>query len=245
MSLFALQREALPGDLMNLSDDHESGRVDFIDQGIDGRQFTLLDDAKRRLLLHPFKSRFDVHHRQPDILHKQQCLFDFLVLFGNDEKLHLICSGDHDFVDDDGCQEHHDEPVKDLFHTGKESLDQQENDVECVHPHRNRNMEMLVHQQRRNVHPARRSADLEHQTHAQAAEDTRIDGREQNIIGHSLQSRQRPEKSQKRRKNNRAQDRRQRELLAQQSGPYEKHEAIETCIPELCNDNHSKNRCNA
>ena len=138
---------------MHLSDDHESKRIDIVDQGIDGGQFTLLDDAKHRLLLRPLKSRFDVHQRQPDILHIQQRLFDFLKLFGNDEKLHLIRSGDHDFVYDDGRQEHHDEPVKNLFHAGKEGLDQQEDDVKRIHPHRYRNAEMLIQEQWRNVHP--------------------------------------------------------------------------------------------
>ena len=212
---------------MHLSDDHESKWIDVVDQGIDGGQFTLLDDAKHRLLLHPFKGRFDIHQRQTHILHIQQRLFDFLKLFGNDEKLHLICSGDHDFVYDDGRQEHHDEPVKDLFHTGKERLDQQENDVERIHPHRNRNPDMLVQQQRRNVHPARGSADLEHQPHTQSAQDPRIDSRKQNVIRHVLQSGHCPEKSQKSRKNDRAQDRRQGELPAQQGRSEEKHQAVE------------------
>lgn len=225
--MFAVQREALPCDFVDLADDYECVRIDFVDQRIDGRQFALLDDAQRRLLLGSLVGRLDVHHRQPDILHIQQCLFDFLELFGNDEKLHLIRTGHHDFIDDDGRQEHHDEPVKDLFHIGKERLDQQENDIECVHAHRQRKLEVLVQQQRRNVHPTRGCAGPEYQTHAQPAEDARVDRRQQDIIGHVLQSLKRPEKSQKSRKYDCAHDCRQSELLPQQYRPDNKHEAVE------------------
>ena len=245
----AFQREALPCDFMYLSDDHESIRIDFVDQRIDGRQFALLDDAKRRLLLDPFKSRLDVHHRQADILHKQQRLFDFRIFFRNDEKLHLIRACDHHFVDHDGRQEHHDQPVKDLFHAREGCLGQQENDVERIHPHRNRYAEMLVQQQRRNVHPTRGGADLENQPHSQSAQNARIDGRQQNIIGDVLQRRQRPEKRQERRENKRAQDRRQSELPAQQSRTDEKHEAVENqhdqgnVQTEKMIQNNGKSRC--
>lgn len=212
---------------MHLPDNHESKRIDIVDQGIDGRQLTLLDDAQHRLLLRPLKSRFDIHQRQTDVLHIQQRFFDFLKFFGNDEKLHLICSGDHDFVYDDGRQEHHDEPVKDLFHAGKERLDQQKDDIERVHPDRNRNAEMLVQEQRRNIHPPCGSADLEHQTHTQSAQDPSVDCRKQDIVSHILQSRYCSEKSQKSRENDCAQYRRQGELPSQQRGSDEKHETIE------------------
>ena len=85
---------------------------------------------------------------------------------------------------------------------------------------------MLVQEQRRNIHPARRSADLEHQPHTQPAQDSSVDRRKQNVIRHVLQSGHCPEKSQKRRENDRAQDRRQRELPSQQRGSDEKHETI-------------------
>ena len=86
---------------------------------------------------------------------------------------------------------------------------------------------MLVQEQRRNIHSPRGSADLEHQPHTQPAQDSSVDRRKQNVIRHVLQSGHCPEKSQKRRENDRAQDRRQRELPSQQRGSDEKHETIE------------------
>ena len=86
---------------------------------------------------------------------------------------------------------------------------------------------MLVQKQRRNIHPTCWSTDLKNKPDTQPAEDPCIDCRKQNIIGHVLQSGYCPEKSQKSRKNDCTQNRRQGELFAQQGGPNEKHEAVE------------------
>ncbi|MPM69272.1 hypothetical protein SDC9_116216 [bioreactor metagenome] len=86
---------------------------------------------------------------------------------------------------------------------------------------------MLVQEQWRNIHPARGSADLEHQPHTQSAKNPSIDSRKQNVVSHVLQSGYCPEKSQKSRKNDCAQNRRQSELPTQQRGSDEKHEAVE------------------
>ena len=110
-------------------------------------------------------------------------LADGLVLLAHHLQLHLAGAQHQGLVQGEGVQQHHHQAVKHLLHVGEQGLEQQDAAVKGVQGQGNRDFQLFLQHQGRDIHAARGGAGPDDNAHACADHHPGQDGGQQRVIG--------------------------------------------------------------